>query len=238
MRNRRVLGIIPARGGSKGVPNKNITELLGKPLITYTIAAALESEFLTSVVVSTDDSVIAEISKKAGAQVPFIRPDSLSQDSSLSLPVVMHALRFMEAKEGLEYDAVMMLQPTAPLRTSVDIDEAIKKIFSSGADSVISVSNVEANHPLRMKKVDGDKLLNYVDQGFEDMRPRQQLPDVYIRNGAIYLALRATLTRQLTFSGDDCRAYIMPEERSINLDARRDFVMAEYYLQNIRDASV
>jgi len=175
--------------------------------------------------------LIASIAEEAGARVPFMRPDNLSQDISLSFPVIMHALEFMEENEGVTYDAIMMLQPTTPLRSSIDIDESIKKLFSTKSDSVISVSDVGANHPLRMKRVIGDKLINYIDQGCEDMRPRQQLPPVYIRNGAIYLAHRSTLTQQQTFSGNDCRAYIMPEIRSINIDANTDLIVAEHYIK-------
>jgi len=234
MNNKKVLGVIPARGGSKGIPNKNIIEILNKPLINYSIEAALKSKLLTHCVVSTNDQLISSIAKKAGAKVPFLRPENLSHDSSLSFPVIMHALEFMEKEQGITYDAVIMLQPTTPLRSSSDIDESINMLFSTEGDSVISVSDVGANHPLRMKRVVGDRLLNYVDQGFEDMRPRQQLPPVYIRNGAIYLALRSTLTEQQTFSGKECLAYLMPEMRSVNIDANTDLIVAEHYINKCK----
>ena len=230
MKKRLILGVIPARGGSKTIPKKNIFPVLGKPLLNYTIEAALESRLLTHCVVSTDSKDIAEIASRAGALVPFLRPPELSTDAALSLPVILHSLAFMERTNGLSYDAVVMLQPTTPLRLSSDIDMALGKLFETNADSVISVVEVGAAHPLRMKRVIGDQLINSIDQGFEDMRPRQSLPPVYIRNGAIYATRRRTLLEQQTFSGTDCRAYIMPTERSINIDTPADLIIAEYYL--------
>lgn len=230
MKKKLVLGVIPARGGSKAIPNKNILSILGKPLVNYTIEAALESRQLTHCVVSTDSADIAEIASQAGALVPFLRPSELSTDTALSLPVILHSLEFMERTKGLDYDAVVMLQPTTPLRLSSDIDMALEKLFETDADSVISVVEVGAEHPLRMKRVIGDRLINYIDQGFEDMRPRQHLPPVYIRNGAIYATRRRTILEQQSFSGADCRPYEMPAERSINIDTLADLIIAEYYL--------
>lgn len=232
MKKRLILGVIPARGGSKAIPNKNIFPILGKPLLNYTIEAALESRLLTHCVVSTDSEDIAEIASRAGALVPFLRPPELSTDTALSLPVILHSLAFMERTKGISYDAVVMLQPTTPLRLSSDIDMALEKLFETDADSVISVVEVGAAHPLRMKRLIGDQLINYIDQGFEDMRPRQSLPPVYIRNGAIYATRCRTLLEQQTFSGTDCRAYEMPAERSINIDTPADLIIAEYYLSD------
>jgi CMP-N-acetylneuraminic acid synthetase len=232
VKNKKILGVIPARGGSKGIPNKNIINLLGKPLINYSIEAALKSAFLTDCIVSTDDENIALIAETAGALVPFMRPKNLSTDTSLSLPVILHALEFMENEKNIQYDAVMMLQPTTPLRTCNDIDKSIQKLHSTGADSVISVVDVGAHHPLRMKKIVDDRLVNYIEQGYEDMRPRQNLPSVFIRNGAIYLANRSTLLQQKTFAGKDCRAYTMPAIRSINIDTYEDLILAKHYIDN------
>lgn len=232
MKKKLVLAVIPARGGSKAIPNKNILPILGKPLLNYTIEAALESRHVTHCVVSTDSADIAEIASRAGALVPFLRSPDLSTDTALSLPVILHSLEFMERAKELNYDVVVMLQPTTPLRLSSDIDMALEKLFETNADSVISVSEVGAAHPLRMKRIVGNQLINYVDQGYEDMRPRQNLPPVYIRNGAIYAARRCTLLDQKTFSGTDCRAYEMPAERSINIDTPADLIIAEYYLSD------
>ncbi|MFC1979175.1 cytidylyltransferase domain-containing protein [Chloroflexota bacterium] len=229
-----ILGVIPARGGSKGVPRKNLVNLSGKPLIAYTIEAGLQSQRISRVIVSTDDEEIASVSRNLGAEVPFLRPVELATDSALSLPVMQHAIREVEREEGRTYDIAVMLQPTTPLRLGSDIDAGIELLLTHNADSVISVVTVGAHHPLRMKQViENDRLVNYVEQGFEDMRPRQQLPPVYIRNGALYITRRDVLLEQNSFVGDDCRAYIMPEDRSANIDSQFDFLLAEYLLKNI-----
>jgi CMP-N-acetylneuraminic acid synthetase len=229
--SRLTLAVIPARGGSKGVPNKNIRDLAGRPLIAYTIEASKGSIMLTHTVVSTDSNEIASVAKSLGANVPFMRPSELATDLATSLPVIQHAIKEMEAIIECQFDAIVMLQPTCPLRTSADIDEAVNKLFDSGADSVISVVDVEGNHPLRMKRiVAGDRLINYIEQGSEDMRPRQVLPPTYIRNGALYVARRKVIMEEKTFVGEDCRALVMPSERSVNIDAFEDMLLAEHYL--------
>ncbi len=227
--NEKILAIIPARGGSKGIPNKNIIDIGGNPLIKYTIDAALKSKMLTHCVVSTDSDVISDVAKSCGAMVPFRRPDSLSDDKTLSLPVIQHAVNFMESDQGFLYDAIVMLQPTTPLRQTKDIDNAINMLFDTDADSVISVVDVEGYHPLRMKRVVDGKLINYIDQGHEDMRPRQKLPPVYIRNGAIYATRRNIMMKKNSFSGMDSRAYIMPSDRSVNIDTHEDLLLAKSY---------
>ena len=230
MNKKKILGVIPARGGSKGIPNKNIIELGGKPLIKYTIEAALSSKYLTHCIVSTDSEEIAVVAKNSGAKVPFIRPAKLATDTAQSLPVILHALEYMEKDSGFIYDAVVMLQPTTPLRSSKDIDNALELLITSQADSVISVVDVGAHHPLRMKRVIDGRLINYVDQGHEDMRPRQDLPPVYIRNGAIYAVSRQVLMDQKSFSGVDSMAYIMPHARSVNIDTLDDLTLIKSYI--------
>ena len=184
----KILGVIPARGGSKSVNKKNIAEIAGFPLIYYTINEAKKISLFTDLIVSTDDKEIANISKKYGAKVPFMRPLEIAQDDTLSIDVLKHSLFEMEKIKNTEYDAVMMLQPTSPFRNEKHIDESIKIFKETNADSVVSVVSVEGYHPFRMKRMIGHSLINYIDQGFEDMRPRQVLPKVFIRNGAIYLS--------------------------------------------------
>ena len=228
----KVLGVIPARGGSKTIPRKNIYPLLGKPLVAYTIEAALESRRLSRTIVSTEDEEIASICQAWGVEAPFTRPAELATDDALSLPVMQHAVREMERIDGVVYGIMVMLQPTTPLRLAADIDAGIDLLLESGADSVISVVDVGAYHPLRMKRVVGDNLLiNYVDQGREDMRPRQQLPPVYIRNGALYITRRDVMLNENSFTGRDCRAYVMPRERSVNIDTEFDLILVEYLLK-------
>ena len=225
MNEKRILGVIPARGGSKSIPNKNIIELNGNPLIKYTIDAALGSKLLTHCIVSTDSDSIASVAKSCGALVP----DHLSDDDALSLPVVQHAVQFMENDQQYKYDAVIMLQPTTPLRLTSDIDNTINLLFDTNSDSVISVVEVGGYHPLRMKRIVEGYLINYIDQGQEDMRPRQKLPPVYIRNGAIYATRRDVLLKNESFIGENSRAYIMPNERSVNIDTFADFLLAKSY---------
>ena len=220
----RVLGLIPARGGSKSIPRKNLVDLGGVPLIQWTIQAALGSN-LERVVVSTDDDEIAEISKSLGVEVPFKRPAELSSDQTLSIDVVLHALDVLEE----DFDAVMMLQPTSPFRTSIDIEGAIKII--DGASSVISVVPVEGTHPARMKFVEDGVLIDPPFAETIENMPRQELRPMYIRNGAIYLT-RISDLRHRTFKGALSRALIMPKERSINIDTGFDLALARVALSN------
>lgn len=227
-----ILAVIPARGGSKSIPEKNITPLGGRPLIQYTIDAALGSKQIAKCVVSTDSEKIAEVSKKMGAEVPFLRPKELATDTALSVFVIEHALLEMEKRDRCHYNIVVMLQPTSPLRTSSDIDAALDLMISTESESVVSVVSVGAHHPLRMKRiVDDNRLINYIDQGHEDIRPRQQLPTVYIRNGALYINRRDVLLEKKTLVGEDCRAYVMPGGRSVNIDGASDLFLAEHLLK-------
>jgi CMP-N-acetylneuraminic acid synthetase len=232
MNKKKILGVIPARGGSKGIPGKNLYEISGKPLIQYTIEACKKSKLLTEFIISTDSEEIASFCQSIGCNSPFVRPANLSTDKALSLPVMLHALDFMERSIEDKYDIVVMLQPTTPLRSHKDIDNAIRILFDERADSVISVTEVGGHHPLRMKRIVNGRLINYIDQGVEDMRPRQELPPVYIRNGAIYAANRDVLVENNSFSGNNCHAYNMPPERSINIDTFDDLTLAKEYINN------
>jgi len=233
MKKYRILGVIPARGGSKTIPKKNIKPLLGRPLIAYTIVPAKQSKLLTRVIVSSDDEEIIEVAKRYGADVPFVRPKELADDLSLATDVIRHAVIETEKQEGKKYDYVMMLQPTTPLRTTEDIDKALGKLIETGADSVISVVKVGAMHPARMKKIINDRLVDYAEEEVENM-PKELLPPVYIRNGAIYAVKRDVLVNMRSFKGRVCRPYVMPEERSINIDSRMDFLLAEAVMKRMK----
>ena len=222
-----VLGVIPARGGSKGVKNKNIKLLAGKPLIAYTIEAAAASK-LDDVIVSTDSEEIASIASTFGGNVPFLRPIELATDSAKAIPVIQHALNEYEKEHQVKVDAVMMLQPTTPFRRAKDIDRAIDLLESSNGDSVISVINVEGHHPARMKYLDENNFL--VDPSFceaYENQPRQELQPMYLRNGAIYLTRVDTL-RANSFKGEKCIGLIMPQELSTNIDTQFDFDLADW----------
>jgi CMP-N-acetylneuraminic acid synthetase len=224
----RVLGVVPARGGSKGVPGKNIKPLGGVPLIGHTIRAAKASR-LTRTILSTDSEDIARIGLEYGAEVPWLRPAHLATDSARALPVLQHAIEACEAEEGARYDAIMMLQPTTPLRTSGDIDGALDLLERTGADSVISVVDVEGHHPARMKFLEGDRLVDPPFAEAYENQPRQELRQMYIRNGAIYLTRRDVLLGG-SLKGRDCRGLVMPAERSVNIDTPLDFRYAEWLL--------
>ncbi len=230
MKNKKILAVIPARGNSKGIKKKNIYKINGKPLIYYTIKEAKKSKFIKDLVVSTDSKEIKKISKKYGAKVPFLRPANLATDFAPSLPVIVHAVRFMEKLKKIKYDYVIMLQPTCPLRKYYDIDNSLKKLIKSNLDSITSIVDVGGSHPNRMKIIKNKRLYNFFEQGFEDMRPRQKLKKVYIRNGAIYISTRDTILNKKTLVGKRNLPYIMPANRSTNIDTFKDLLEAKYFL--------
>lgn len=225
-----ILGVVPARGGSKGVPRKNVADVAGKPLIAWTLEAARRAPSLTRVVVSTEDEEIAALCRRLGADVPFLRPAELAQDRTPTLPVVQHALAQAEAQDGRRYEAVVLLQPTTPLREAADIEQGVALLKATGAESVVSVVDVGGYHPLRMKRFEGERLVNYVEQDGENMRPRQELPPVYIRNGAVYVTRRPVIDGG-ALVGADCRGFIMPSDRSVNIDAPNDLIVADQLLR-------
>ena len=223
----KVLGLIPARGGSKGVQRKNIKKLAGRELITYTIAAAKGSK-LCEIIVSTDDNEIAEIADYFGVNAPFRRPAELASDKAKSIDVALHAMETMEDLKGARYDAIMLLQPTTPFRTSEDINNALSLLASDeSADSVISVVNVEGHHPARMKYLKEGLLVDPPFCEEYENQNRQELEQVYIRNGAIYLTKRETILNG-SFKGNKCLALLMPQSRSVNIDTLFDFEYAEW----------
>ncbi len=222
---KHVLGIIPARGGSKGVPRKNIREVAGRPLIAYTIAAAQASQRLTRCIVSTDDKETAEISSAFGCEV-LERPVELAQDDTPTISVIQHVFATLEA-QGQSFDYGLVLQPTSPLRTGLDIDSALQALEQSDADSVVSVYQVSDHHPARMYRMEDGYLVSF-DEKFASVR-RQELPPVYHRNGAIY-AFRRSLLEQDTLMGQTILPYIMAEDRSLNIDTEYDLVLADFIL--------
>ncbi len=224
-KGRKILGLITARGGSKELPQKNIKPLLDKPLIAWTIEQALMSKYLDRVIVSTDDGKIAEISKKYGAEVPFLRPEELATDESKSIDVVLHTIDWMDTNDK-PYDLLMLLQPTSPLRTSKDIDKAIELLFSKNARAVVSVCEVE-HHPYWTNILpDNGCMENFIKPEIMN-KNRQELPIFYRLNGAIYLSYCDYLKHQGSFFGKETFAYIMSKERSIDIDNEIDFKLAE-----------
>jgi CMP-N-acetylneuraminic acid synthetase len=223
----RVLGIIPARGGSKGIPRKNLAPVAGRPLLYYSIRAAQESKRLTRSIVSTDDAEIRDVALSLGAEVPFLRPADLATDSAPSLAVVRHALDFMETAEGRIYDFACLLQPTCPLRTAADIDHAIDRLEQSDADALVSLTLVEEPHPHKMMLVNQDVITPLFPDHWRESLRRQELPPVYYLNGAIYCARRYVVSEENSLWGKKTLAYVMPAERSVNIDSALDIRLAE-----------
>jgi len=226
-----VLGVIPARGGSKGIPDKNLYPLKGKPLIQYSIEEAQKAKSLTKLIVSTDSEKIAKVARSCGAEVPFMRPAELATDTALAVDVMKHALQTMEKLDKVRYDYLVMLQPTTPFRLAKDIDEAIKKLIETGCNTVVSVVDVGAYHPARMYQIKKDLLERIMEEGVP-MRPRQELPPVYIRSGDVYACQREVLFKKNSLMGDDCRPIIIPMMRAINIDGHNELILAEHYLQS------
>ncbi len=231
--NGKILAVITARGGSKGIPRKNIKELGGKPLIAYSIEAAKKSNLISHLIVSTNDDEIAGIAKKFGAEVPFIRPAELASDTSSHVEVMQHAVRFMEEQLAITFDYAVILQPTSPFRLVEDIDETLRILMESGADSGVSMMELEGDHPVKIKKMDGNKVLPYCVLESEGVR-RQDLPKAYKRSSAVYAVKRDVLINQGMIFGNDTVGHIVPGERSIDIDTEYDWIRAEYMLKKLR----
>lgn len=228
--DQKILAVIPARGGSKGIPRKNIQMLLGRPLIAYSIIAALRSQTVQQTVVSTDDEVIARIARHFGAEVPFLRPPCLSTDTASTTSVLRHAVRFLSDKKEKPDDMIVCLQPTSPLRSANDIDQAVLLCLQAGADSVVSLCPAE-HHPYWMKKVVGDRVYPLMEVDDEQYPRRQDLPPAYQLNGAIYVTRRKILLEEERLLGANTLAYIMPRERSIDIDTPFDLKLAELIMK-------
>jgi CMP-N,N'-diacetyllegionaminic acid synthase len=228
----KVLGIITARGGSKGIPGKNLKPLGGRPLLAYTVDAARASGALDRVILSTEDPAIADAARALGCEVPFMRPAELSRDETPHLPVIQHAAEWMREHAGYHPDAVMILQPTSPLRSADDIAAAARLLASSGADSVVSVTEVTAHaHPMRMLRVDerGEAVLFATGEPVRRrINRRQDLPPAWVMNGAIYACRTGALfAAEPSLYGDRVVAYAMPAERSVSIDDYEDWAAAE-----------
>jgi CMP-N,N'-diacetyllegionaminic acid synthase len=219
----KVLGIIPARAGSKSVPRKNIRLLCGKPLLAYTAESALRSKLLSKVILSTEDNEIAEIGTALGLDVPFLRPAELAEDTTPTLPVALHALQQMEIV-GERFDAVCLLQPTSPLRRPKDIDACIELLKTSGADSVISVSLVPLEYNPKWvywKNAHGEMVLSTGESS--PVPRRQDLPPAFHREGSVYVTRTETITSKQSLYGETVQGYEIPAEFSSNIDTQRDW---------------
>ena len=217
----KILAVIQARGGSKGIPKKNIYPLNGYPLISYSIVAALKSKYITNLVVSTDSEEIAEVSRDYGAEVPFMRPEELAGDKVFSVDSLHHATLESEKHFKTKYDLVVELPCVSPLRDHEDVDKALEKLISSGADSVISVVDTGEKHPVRLKRLINDQIKDFSEhfpEPGQNSRRQDLKPQSFIRNGAIYSMKRDILINTMSRHGEDSLAFIMPDYKSVNID--------------------
>jgi CMP-N,N'-diacetyllegionaminic acid synthase len=221
-----ILGLIPARAGSKGIPGKNLRRLAGRPLIEYAIAAARESAVIERIVLSTDSQEIADVGRHLGADVPFLRPATLARDDSPMYGVVRHAIERLEL-EGWRAWAVAVLQPTAPMRRPEHVRHAVEIMDAEGCSSVVSVIEIPAHYsPDYAMRIEGDRLVNFMREGSPITR-RQDAVRAYSRDGTIYLVRRDVVIERRDLYGEDCRPLILQPSESVNLDTLEDWTRAE-----------
>ena len=230
-REKRILAVITARGGSKGLPGKNVRELRGKPLIAWSIEAAKESAYIDRLIVSTDDEAIAEISRSWGAEVPFMRPAELSGDTATSVDVLKHAVDFVTG-DGGSYDYLVLLEPTSPQREPGDIDASIERLLDhADAEAIVGVSLAEACHPVAMVTQDPDGfLIPFASEEIEATR-RQEFSEVYFLEGTVYISKIGSLVERGGFYHEKTLAYEVPKWKSLEVDDIYDFVQIEAVME-------
>lgn len=223
----RVLGIIPARGGSKRVPRKNVRLLGGKPLVAWSIEACLGAKRLAQTIVSTDDPEVLEIARSYDPKLALPRPAELATDTSTAIEFVHHALNSLESQGAARFDAVAIVQPSSPFTQSADIDAVLQLLESSGSESCVTIMEVDhAVHPFKLKVLDGDRLLPYMEEERGRMASHH-LPKVYVRNGSVYASRRNVHDAGKILS-DDCRCVLMPRERSIDINDELDWAFTQF----------
>lgn len=232
-RNHTVIAVICARGRSKGVPQKNIRLLGGKSLITYTLEQAKKFAYADRVIVSTDDEEIKSVAEKSGIEIPFLRPEELATDEVSVIPAIIHAVQMAEGYWKEKYDIVINLSPTGPLRTVLDIELTLKMLVDTpGTDVVFSVSKSHDNPYFNMVETDGRGYFNISKKSKKSIVRRQNVPEVYAMNGSIYGIWKRILFAEKSFFTKKTRVYIMPRERSIDIDNNIDFELAEFFMRN------
>lgn len=225
----KVLCIILARGGSKGIPKKNLHLVNGIPLIAYTICEAVRSQYIGRVIVSSDDDEIIETAKQYGAEAPFKRPIKLATDESNSHDAFRHAVNWVEENGGEQYEYLVELLCTNPMKTAQDIDAALHKLISTGADSVIGVCELDDHHPIRIKKIEDDRILDFCLPEVPGTNRQELKPKAYIRNGSIYACRRDQIDNRV--GTKNSRPYIMSPEKSINIDGPLDLILCKELLK-------
>lgn len=229
-REKKFLCVIPARGGSKGIPRKNIVNVYGKPLIQYTIEAALASKYIDDIIVSTDDKEIAEVSICLGIDVPYLRPHHLATDDAKTIDTINHVIE-EQKRLGKDYNYVIVLQPTQPLRKGWHVDEAIQKIVRNSLDSLVSVTKV-TEHPILMRTIDENDFVKSLLDLNSTVR-RQELPDVYKVNGSIYINKVSDLQSNTSLN-DNKLSYIMDKKYDLDIDDDDDLLKLNHSLEQTR----
>jgi CMP-N,N'-diacetyllegionaminic acid synthase len=229
----RILAVIPARGGSKGVPGKNKKLLLGKPLIQYSIDAALQSKHITEVVVTTDDEEIIAIAKSLGANVPFVRPKHLAEDTTPTLPVIQHAISYFEA-EGKQFDAICLLQPTSPFRPKGFLDKALETFIEKQTDALISVLEVPHQYNPHWTFEPNKNGILQIATGEKNIIPRrQELPKAYHRDGSIYITKTNIIQNENSLYGNSLSYIVSDDKYYVNIDTQEDWQKAEELAKTI-----
>ncbi len=227
-----ILAVIPARGGSKGVPGKNKKLLLGKPLIQYSIDAALQSKYITEVVVTTDDEEIMAIAKSLGANVPFVRPKHLAEDATPTLPVIQHVISHFEA-EGKQFDAICLLQPTSPFRPKGFLDKALETFIEKQTDALISVLEVPHQYNPHWTFEPNKNGILEIATGEKNIIPRrQELPKAYHRDGSIYITKTKIIKEENSLYGNSLSYIVSDDKYYVNIDAQEDWQKAEELAKN------
>jgi CMP-N,N'-diacetyllegionaminic acid synthase len=234
IKSSHILGLIPARGGSKGIPHKNIKLLADKPLIAYTIETALKSRYIDHLVISTDSEEIATMAREYGGDVPFLRPSAFATDKSRAIDVIIHALHFMEDLDKKKYDLVVYLEPTTPNRTTEDIDRALELFGETDADSLASVVDADQYHPVLMKRIENNLLRPFCIEEPEGMPRQLYEPKAYMRNGAVYIFRRSNVLNRIMWGKNIC-PYIMPLDRSTCIDDMNDWYLAELWMKKLKN---
>ena len=225
----QVVGIITARGGSKGVPRKNVRMVAGKPLIAWTIEAARQARSLNRVIVSTDDAEIARVAQHFGAEIPFIRPASLAQDNSTHIDVLCHAIHWLRDEGGCRVDYVVNLQPTSPMRLAEDIDGAVTLAIERRADAVVSICPTSANPHLVKQLSPTGELIGFAGVEVRHSR-RQELPPAYVFNGSVYVNRADHLLATRNMFAPGMLGYVMPESRSWDIDTEEDLQVVDFLM--------
>ncbi len=228
--HRKYIAVIPARGGSKRLPGKNLMSIAGKPLIAWTIESAIQSGIFDRVIVSTDSEAIAEQARNYGAEVPFLRPDDLAGDQTSTIDVLIHLINNLESKNNIPFTHLTLLQPTSPLRDAGSISDAINFFEEKNADAVISICKTEHSPLWSNTLPDNSSLLDFIPINIQTT-PSQNLPDYYRLNGALYICeIRRMLEEKTLYLSSNCFGYVMSRKNSIDIDDQVDFDLAEIYL--------